>query len=80
MNKFVKEAFNNEAVQPSTFSLRSIYEQESNAAEPILFIISPGSDPSEELITYAETAVGRAAYHEIAMGGGQNEIAVETIK
>jgi hypothetical protein len=29
---------------------------------------------------FAEQVVGRAGYHEIAMGGGQNEIAIETIK
>ena len=70
MNKFVKEAFNNEVVQPTPFSLPRLVEHESSANEPILFIISPGSDPSQELQTYAEQAVGRAAYHELAMGGG----------
>lgn len=70
MNQFVKEAFGNEVVQPTPFSLPRLYEQESAATEPILFIISPGSDPSQELQTYAEQAVGRAAYHELAMGGG----------
>lgn len=80
MNKFVKEAFNNETVQPTPFSLQRLVEHESTATDPILFIISPGSDPSQELQTYAEQAVGRAAYHELAMGGGQAEVAIETIK
>lgn len=48
--------------------------------EPILFIISPGSDPSTELQGFAETVVGRAAFHEIAMGGGQNDAAVDLVK
>jgi dynein heavy chain 2 len=43
---------------------------ESTPSEPILFIISPGSDPSAELQEFAEQIVGRAGYHEIAMGGG----------
>mmetsp|Transcript_972 Transcript_972/g.1573 ORF Transcript_972/g.1573 Transcript_972/m.1573 type:complete len:261 (+) Transcript_972:739-1521(+) len=80
MNKFVKEAFNNQTVKPTEFSLPRLVEHESAATDPILFIISPGSDPSQELQTYAEQTVGRAAYHELAMGGGQNEIAIETIK
>jgi hypothetical protein len=35
-----------------------------------MFIISPGSDPSAELQTFAEQVVGRSGYHELAMGGG----------
>jgi dynein heavy chain 2 len=50
--------------------LRNIYEQETTPMEPILFIISPGSDPSTELQEFAETVVGREHFHEIAMGGG----------
>lgn len=46
MNQFVKEAFGGQQVQPTPFSLPRIVEQESVSNEPILFIISPGSDPS----------------------------------
>jgi dynein heavy chain 2 len=60
--------------------LRNIYESESTPLEPILFIISPGSDPSTELSAFAETVVGRQCFHELAMGGGQNEVALELIK
>ena len=80
MHQFVREAFNNENVQPSPFVLKQLYENESSCADPVLFIISPGSDPSAELQQFAENVVGRAGYHELAMGGGQNEIAIETIK
>ena len=80
MHQFVKEAFNNETVQPASFNLRSLFENESSSSDPILFIISPGSDPSAELQQFAENIVGRVGYHELAMGGGQNEIAIETIK
>lgn len=60
--------------------MRNIYESESTPLEPILFIISPGSDPSTELAAFAETVVGRQCFHELAMGGGQNEVALELIK
>jgi len=49
MQQFVFEAFGGQQVQPAPFALRSIYEMESTPQEPILFIISPGSDPSTEL-------------------------------
>jgi hypothetical protein len=49
MQQFVKDAFNGETVQPSPFVLKNLYENESSSQDPILFIISPGSDPSAEL-------------------------------
>lgn len=49
MQYFVQEAFGGQQVQPAPFGLRNIYENESTPMEPILFIISPGSDPSSEL-------------------------------
>lgn len=54
MTLFVKEAFGGQTMQPTPFSLPRIYDQESACTDPILFIISPGSDPSQELQTYAE--------------------------
>lgn len=80
MNNFVKEAFGGQTVKPTPFSLSNLYEHETTCKDPILFIISPGSDPSQELQQFAEQVVGREAYHEIAMGGGQNEYALETLK
>jgi dynein heavy chain 2 len=70
MNNFVKEAFGGQTIQASPFALAHLFEMESTPSEPILFIISPGSDPSAELQEFAEQIVGRAGYHEIAMGGG----------
>mmetsp|Transcript_43860 Transcript_43860/g.42387 ORF Transcript_43860/g.42387 Transcript_43860/m.42387 type:complete len:198 (+) Transcript_43860:538-1131(+) len=80
MQNFVKEAFGNQSIQPAPFSLGNLYQQETSPTDPILFIISPGSDPSAELQEFAEQVVGRNAYHEIAMGGGQNDLVIETIK
>jgi dynein heavy chain 2 len=70
MQFFVKEAFGGQTIQPSPFSLSHLFEMESSPAEPILFIISPGSDPSAELQEFAEQVVGRTGFHEISMGGG----------
>lgn len=49
MNLFVREAFGGENVQPAQFAMKTLYEKESSCSDPILFIISPGSDPSAEL-------------------------------
>ena len=49
MNNFVKEAFGNQTLQPTPFTLSHIAEFESSPTDPVLFIISAGSDPSAEL-------------------------------
>lgn len=54
MTIFIKEAFNGESVSANQFVLKNLYETESNCTDPILFIISPGSDPSAELQGFAE--------------------------
>jgi len=74
MTLFIKEAFGNQNIQPSPFELANLYNNETSSTDPVLFIISPGSDPS------AEATIGRNGFHEIAMGGGTNETAIETIK
>jgi dynein heavy chain 2 len=48
--------------------------------EPVLFIASPGADPSQELSDFAERTVGRNRYHEVAMGQGQGAVAVELLR
>ena len=70
MKDFACKVLNLKDISPSTANVKYIYEAETTAAEPILIIISPGSDPSEELRELADTVVGRQAYHEIAMGQG----------
>ena len=49
MTLFVKEAFGNESVKPSTYTMKGLFETETSCRDPIMFIISPGSDPSAEL-------------------------------
>jgi len=49
MTLFIKEAFGNQNIQPSPFELANLYSNETSSTDPVLFIISPGSDPSAEL-------------------------------
>lgn len=65
MKEFACRVLNLKDISPSTTSIRYIYETETIAAEPILVIISPGSDPSEELRELAESVVGKQSYHEV---------------
>ena len=54
MHNFIKDAFGGQTVQTSTFTLASLYETETTSKDPILFIISAGSDPSTELSEFAD--------------------------
>lgn len=81
MRDFVCKFLKIKDISPSTNSMRYVFEHDTVATEPVLIIISPGSDPSEELRELANEALGsRDAFHEVAMGQGQMEIALELLK
>jgi dynein heavy chain 2 len=54
-------------VAPPSTSIAKLHEMESTAAEPILFITTPGADPSQELEEFAGRLVGRGRYHQVCM-------------
>jgi dynein heavy chain 2 len=80
MNTFVCEALGKKSIAPAPLSIKSLYQNDTDCQTPILFIISPGSDPSDELQEFAGMEIGRQGYHELAMGGGDNQIAIHLIK
>ena len=80
MDNFVCEALAKRTIAPAPLSIKSLYENDTDCLTPILFIISPGSDPSDELQEFAASEVGRQGYHELAMGGGDNQIAIQLMK
>eukprot|EP00879_Flechtneria_rotunda_P033494 GHRR01037104.1.p1 GENE.GHRR01037104.1~~GHRR01037104.1.p1 ORF type:complete len:375 (+),score=155.42 GHRR01037104.1:59-1183(+) len=51
-----------------------------SSREAVLFITTPGADPSQELAAFAETQVGRDRLHEVAMGQGQADVALQLLK
>ncbi|VDL94656.1 unnamed protein product [Schistocephalus solidus] len=60
-------------------SLQRLYNTETRAEEPILIIISPGADPSQELAEAAQASIGKGNYNEVAMGQGQADLALSEI-
>lgn len=66
-------------LSPPNVNLRRLFEQETSAAEPILIIISPGTDPSQELEELAKNTIGSDKYHQVAMGQGQAEVAMQLL-
>lgn len=53
-------------LSPPNLNLSRLFEQnETQATEPILFILSPGADPSQELLDLAKSTIGAEKYHQV---------------
>lgn len=80
MTHFVCNTLNIKSLAPNTAGTKQLLQSEANAEQPVLFITTPGADPSQELSEYANATVGRDRYHEVAMGQGQMEVAVNLLR
>ncbi|PNI44695.1 DYNC2H1 isoform 3 [Pan troglodytes] len=66
-------------VSPLPLNLKRLYK-ETLEIEPILIIISPGADPSQELQELANAERSGECYHQVAMGQGQADLAIQMLK
>jgi dynein heavy chain 2 len=77
--QFCTDMLRIESVSPPPLSLAALYE-ECGPSTPLLLISSPGADASKELQEYAAKTVGAGNYEELAMGGGQQEVAQHLLR
>ncbi|XP_008581746.1 PREDICTED: cytoplasmic dynein 2 heavy chain 1-like, partial [Galeopterus variegatus] len=66
-------------LSPLPLNLKRLYK-ETLEIEPILIIISPGADPSQELQELANAERSGECYHQVAMGQGQADLAIQMLK
>ncbi|XP_061623123.1 dynein axonemal heavy chain 10-like [Phyllopteryx taeniolatus] len=66
-------------VQPPVISFDVIYEQ-STPFSPIVFILSPGSDPGADLMKLADRTGFGSKFKFLAMGQGQEKIALHLLE
>ncbi|KAM5191717.1 dynein axonemal heavy chain 10 [Mantella aurantiaca] len=67
-------------VQPPVISFEAIFEQ-SVPTSPIVFILSPGSDPASDLMKLAErSGFGGNRLKFLAMGQGQEKVALQLLE
>ncbi|XP_072467338.1 cytoplasmic dynein 2 heavy chain 1 isoform X1 [Notamacropus eugenii] len=66
-------------LSPPPLNLKRLYK-ETLEIEPILIIISPGADPSQELQELANTERSGDCYHQVAMGQGQADLAIQMLR
>ena len=65
MELFALRVLSLKELSPATLSFRRLYEVDTLATEPILVIISPGADPSQEIQELAESVVGTERFHQV---------------
>ncbi|KAF3695797.1 Dynein heavy chain 10, axonemal Axonemal beta dynein heavy chain 10 Ciliary dynein heavy chain 10 [Channa argus] len=66
-------------VQPPVISIEAIYDQ-STPSSPIVFILSPGSDPAGDLMKLAEKSGFGGKFKFLAMGQGQEKVALQLLE
>ena len=72
---FVTSTLGVASLTPLSSSLKQIYMEDSNPSRPILMILTPGADPTQELEDYA-ARVMPGAYKQLAMGSQQTGTAL----
>nr|XP_031846529.1 dynein heavy chain 3, axonemal-like isoform X2 [Nomia melanderi] len=76
---FIVEHMGQSFVEPPPFDLQASYNDSSNVT-PLLFILSPGSDPMAGLIRFAENyGISKKNLMTISLGQGQGPIAANMI-
>ena len=73
---FVKEELGPEFIDPPAFDLAKIYK-DSSCVTPLIFVLSPGSDPFTSLSKFAE--INHKAITPISLGQGRGPIAAKAI-
>ncbi|KAI9364365.1 dynein heavy chain and region D6 of dynein motor-domain-containing protein [Zopfochytrium polystomum] len=80
MNAFSCSMIGLQNLAPVALNMKKLYETETLPEEPILFITTPGADPSQELSDFAKQVVGPDNFRQISMGQGQGEIAIAELR
>lgn len=74
---YISEVMGEEYITPPHISFESILEQ-STSTMPIVFILSPGSDPSAELMKLADKhGCGGGKFKGLSLGQGQEKVRLD---
>lgn len=79
-NRYIASTMGEEFITPPVISFDAIFQQ-SATMMPIVFILSPGSDPTAELMKLAERCrMADGKFKHISLGQGQEKQAFEMLE
>ncbi|XP_072375297.1 dynein axonemal heavy chain 10-like, partial [Diabrotica undecimpunctata] len=79
VGNYITNIMGEEFIMPPVISLDSIYDQ-SSPLMPVLFILSPGSDPTVELMKLGDRCgFGGGKFRYLSLGQGQEETALSLL-
>ncbi|GAB0093009.1 Dynein heavy chain [Sergentomyia squamirostris] len=70
VRNFIAKNLNDTFVQPPSFELNTSYS-DSTPKTPLIFLLTPGSDPMEDLLAFAKDLNMYEKCHSISLGQGQ---------
>ena len=76
VRKFIVNNLGHRFVEPPVLDVKAVLE-ESTPRTPLVFVLSPGDDPTSALIQLAHSCEVAANFHIISLGQGQGPIATQ---
>lgn len=78
-SSFIVNNLGSKFVEPPVLDMKSVLE-DSTTKTPLIFVLSPGVDPTSALLQLAETSDMSNKFHALSLGQGQAPIATRMIK
>ncbi|KAF7236750.1 Dynein heavy chain 2, axonemal [Varanus komodoensis] len=76
---FIVSNLGSQFVEPPVLNMKSVVD-DSTTKTPLIFVLSPGVDPSSSLLQLAEQSGMAQRFHALSLGQGQAPIATRMIK
>jgi dynein heavy chain 2, cytosolic len=65
VSSFASKALGISSLAPASLNFKNILDEETMPSEPILFVTTPGADPSQELKEFAIQEVGADNFKQV---------------